>query len=333
MLWSVKHRTQDRPSDDGSKVTGLDSFLLLHIRTNPGQGFGAIVQSAQAACRVSRTTAARHLSQLVRFGGLTLLPERTYVIADRAAANATAVADVRWSDYTVVINPDGSARIFIDQEWRVVSGEVDHIDFFSPKPPRRFIWWSSTAARLTRIPATRAVTRQTTHRLTWETPVTARDPAWQWYRLCYDLRPWYRMAFSPRALPRKVGVEPNPEFEFETVEVKSRARPFLQRLVPDAHLRLHVILPEGYPFGRVQCHVRLLAESDRFDGSEERRLARLEEDAWHQYGLQRCGTSFTLSVPRPLVDRHYEIAWSLPTAAKYAHWLAAVSRPRASRPR
>jgi hypothetical protein len=326
----VKPRAPAPSRDDVLQVTGLDSFLLHQVRTNPGQRFGAIVQAAQAACRVSRTTAARHLSRLVRFGNLTLLPERTYVIADPAAANATAVADVRWSDYTVVINPDGSARIFIDQEWRVVSGEVDHIDFFSPKPPRRFIWWASGAARLTRIPATRAVTRQTTHRLTWETPVTARDPSWQWYRLCYDLHPFYRMAFAPRALSRRPGAEMNPEFEFETVEVKSRARPFLQRLVPDAHLRLQVILPEGYPVGRVQSHVRLLAESDRFDLAEERRLARLKEDAGHQYGLRRSGSSFTLSVPRPVVDRHYEIAWTLPTTAAYDRWISAVSRPRPS---
>ncbi|MCI4319062.1 MAG: hypothetical protein L3K23_02880 [Thermoplasmata archaeon] len=322
----MKDRPAATPDVAESSASGIDSFLLSYIRTHPGQGFGAIVQAAQGACHVSRTTAARHLSRLVRFGTILQLSEGSYVIGDRTAATANAIAEVRWSDYTVVVNPDGSARIFIAQEWRVVAGEVDHIDFFSPKPPRRFIWWSSSAARLTRIPATRAVTRQTTHRLTWNTPVTARDSAWQWYRICYDLRPTYRMAFTPRGPSTSTGDTNHPDNEFETVEVKSRTRPFLQRLVPEAQVRLHVILPEGYPFGRVQCHVRLLAESARFDEPEEKRLARLGKEPGHQFGLRRDGTSFTLSVPRPLVDRHYEIAWSLPTVAGYRRWLSALSR-------
>jgi hypothetical protein len=136
----------------------------------------------------------------------------------------------------------------------------------------------------------------------------------------------YRMAFTPRAGARTVGDNDHPDHEFETVEVKSRARPFLQRLLPDAQLRLHVVLPEGYPFGRVQCHVRLLAESARFDAPEEQRLARLGKDPRHQFGLGQSGSSFTLAVPEPLVDRHYEIAWSLPTVARYRRWLSGLSR-------
>jgi len=140
-------------SDTSDAGTGpIDSFLVRHIRLNPGLRFGAIVQSARVACRVSQATVARHLSRLVRIGELAVRPDRTYSFGEPAAATARAVLEVRRHDEAVIIDSCGTARGIAQDEFRVISGKLTHLYFIFPKPTRQFILWCSVVSRVSRPP-------------------------------------------------------------------------------------------------------------------------------------------------------------------------------------
>ncbi|MCI4322700.1 MAG: hypothetical protein L3K03_01530 [Thermoplasmata archaeon] len=237
-----------------------------------------------------------------------------------------AVVEIRWSDEAVIIRPDGTARVFTQREFRVVSGRLEHLEFTLPRPARQFIWWCSTAGQLTEIPAARAPTRECTYHLEFATPLTAQKPSWQWISVNADLPRWYRMAAGTAAKSRGVVAHNKFDTESESILVPSQNQRFRQRLTTDAHLRLQVMLPEGYPAGPAQCRVRFLTEADHVDTTEELRLAELGRNPSNQDGFRQFGKTFTLSVPHHLLDRRYEIEWELPTAAQRDRWLGAKHR-------
>jgi len=321
----VERAAPDSEASD-SRAEPVESFLLRHIRENPGLGFGAIVQAAQAACNVSRATAALHLSRLVRFGDVSLLPDRIYLIAEPGAPAARAIMELRWSDATVIIHPDGSARHIIQQEFRVVSGQLDHIEFGHAKPLRQFIWWCTAASRASRVPATQAPSRLSTDYIEFAAPLIARKAAWHRFCVAEEMPPWYRMACPQRVASRHVAARDEPTHEAESIELPSQDRRFGRRLTSDARLRLQMVFPEGYPVGPARCRVRFLTEPGLIDSVEELRLASLGADQGHQDGLRRFGSTLTLSVPRPRLDREYEITWALPTLTQRDRWLAGERR-------
>jgi hypothetical protein len=319
-------------SDHGSgdqEESELDSFLIERIRSSPGVRFGAIVRAASAERKVPRSTTARHLSRLLRYGDVTLLPDRGYHIGELSSTSGRALLEVRWYDVVAFVLPDGSARMVSQEEWRVVSGQLSHIEFNHPVPPRQFLVWSTAPGRIARIPAIRAPSRLSMDRVDFTTPLTARRSTWQ--RVCVNVEwpAWYRMARSPAASGGRP-TRSEPSREFQSIQVPSQGLRFGRRLTSDAQLRLQVVFPAGYPIGPARSRVLFQTEPDRNDPAEEGRLAGLANDEVRRDGLRRSGTTLALSVPRPLVDRHYTIEWALPTAAERRGWLA-TQRKRIAR--
>lgn len=314
-------RTITKSSD--SPPTGrIDAFLIQYIRDNPGLRFAAIVRATQGSCQVSRRTAAWHLSRLVTYGDLTLLPNRTYVAGDPAAPTARAIIEVRFIDGAVTIHPDGSSRVFLQSEFRVTSGRIDHLEFRWPKPSRRFVWWCTADSRWFRAPSAQVPDRVPTDYVRFATPLSSRDHAWQQYRLYADVPQRYSMARGAATVLRSKAVQSEVRCESEWLGLPNENLRYGHRLTSDAHFRLAVILPEGYPAGPIRCHVRLMPELDRVDSTEEIRVAALGDGEGRQEGLRRYGSMLILSVPRPRLDRRYEVEWALPSVAQRGRWLA-----------
>jgi hypothetical protein len=306
--------------------TDTDSFLLQYIRSNPGVRFGALSRATQLACHVSRATATRRIARLVRFGEVTLLPDRTYVAGGSTTPPSRAVMEIHWTDDAVVIRPDGSSRDFVRREFRVVSGQLDHILINHPGPVRQFIYWSTTAGRMKWVPASRTPSRQGKHLFSFAAPLTARTTTWQRMSWTTEFPKLYRMAYTPKSGAPRSGAEGETARESEAVEFETESRRFEHRFSPEAHLRLQIVFPEDYPIGPARCRVRFGTEPNRFDVIEERRLAKLSGDRWRLDGMRRSGTTLTLSVPQPLLDREYEIEWALPTTTERVRWLTAQRR-------
>jgi hypothetical protein len=320
----VAKRPPTEADASGSGLSDIDSYLIDHIRANPGLRFGALVRAAYEARDVPRTTTARHLSRLVRWGELILGPERTYIVGEPNDPTARTVLEVRWYNVAVIIRPNGNARIVSEEELRVVAGRLDHIEFNHPKQPRQFLAWTTAGGRITYLPAFDAPSRLSMHRIDFQAPLTARRSTW--HRVCVSVEwpAWYRMARPPTG--RGLAARTDSAWEFQSIEVGSLGRRFERRFSPDAMLRLQVVLPDGYPVGKTRCRVRFQTETDRIDVSEERRLAQLSKDELREDGLRRFAQTFTLTVPMPVLDRHYTIEWTLPRSADRRRWLAAQRR-------
>lgn len=307
------------------KLSELDTFLVQCIRAKPKIRFGGIVKAAREARGVPRTTAARHLARLVRWGEVMLLPERAYIVGEPDAPGARAVVEVRWYNVVVVIRPNGDARIVSDEELRMAAGRLDHIEFNHPKPPKQFVVWTTIPGKLSTLPPSESPSGLPVHRIDFTTPLTARDATWQRVSVSVEWPSWYRMA-GPESRASSKRNRPGAFDELQSIEIASLGRRFERRLTPDARVRLQVVFPECYPLRGVRCRVRFHSETDRIDQSEEDRVIRLSTEADGPYGLKKFGTTITLTVPKPMLDRHYTIEWRLPTGAQYRRWQSALLR-------
>lgn len=314
-------RVASSPASVDPRAARVEAFLVRHVRDHPGLTFGELIRVARLSRAIPRSTAARHLARLVRFGELTLLPDHTYIAGDAGSAPGRALVEVRWQDIVIVVNTDGSARSFMQREFRVVSGSVDHMDFTTPRPLHQFVCWSTAPGRVSRIPAHRAPNRLLTYRYDLAAPLTPRSPGWQHMPLYFDQPFWYRMEWEPPARRTGKSSSDEPDRESESIEVASQGRLFGQRLTPDAYLRLMIVLPRGYPVGAASARVRFQADPTREDLDEEARLAALTGDTGSSAGFRRDGATLALTVPQPRVDRHYEIVWGLPTVSDRSRWL------------
>ncbi|HZY69531.1 MAG TPA: hypothetical protein VFF67_00940 [Thermoplasmata archaeon] len=222
------------------------------------------------------------------------------------------------------IQPDGNARIVSEEELRVVTGRLDHMEFNHPNVPRQFIVWTTVAGQTSKVSAVNAPSRLSIDRIDFASPLTARDSAWQRVCVSAEWNDWFRMAQPSTA--RGQSATTQLQTEYQSIEIASLGRRFERRLTPDATIRLQVILPDRYPVRGARYHVRFHSETDRVDPIEEKRLGQLARDDWRQAGLRDFGSTFTLTVPRPLLDRHYAIGWDLPTIEQRRAWLAELRR-------
>jgi hypothetical protein len=322
-------------ANSDSVVTSIDGVLLDFVRSNPGVGFGPIVEAVRGARKVSRATAARHLSRLVRFGDLTLREDRTYVVGEPHSASTRPVVELRWSEAAIIIRSDGSAQALRTQELRVVSGQLSQLEFNHPLPLRRFAWWISVPGRMVRIPAIRSHTVMSMHLFRPLRPLAARDSTW--IRICrYEEWPkCFELYAGRRSKGRGGWNTAEPRVGNQSIEIPAQDRCFQQRLSADSALRLVLTLPAGYRARPSRCRVRYLLEPDRIDIVEQARITGLSREKSVQAGLRRAGNATTLTIPRPVLDRYYEIEWTLPTPSRTAGFQApdreASARPQPRR--
>jgi hypothetical protein len=303
-------------------VTGsrIASFLTEYVRGHPGSRFGPIILAAQGSLRISRATAARQLARLVRFGDLVLLPGRTYGIGRTPGSIARAVVEIRRQDWTIQVLPSGAGRLLSDREFRVVSGVLNFLDVAFPGPPRDLSWWLSAPARLNASPESIAGVAAYGYRMDLETPLSAREPIWHRWVIGAEIADWFQMARPPSEDGKPRGRRPRLTTEFVCNYVPAQARRYEQRLSGDAHLRLQVTLPGGFPLGRVGYRVTHQADPSQADGAEAARIEALSREHWGQEGFRRSGRTLALSIPEPQLDRRYCLTWELPTARRHDQW-------------
>ncbi|MCI4320483.1 MAG: hypothetical protein L3K23_10225 [Thermoplasmata archaeon] len=300
----------------------IQQFILQHLRANPGLEFGRLVGSAQNACRASRATVARHLAALVGQGEIVRREDRTYILGEPSTLRPRPVIQVRRYDVSSIIRPSGTARFLFHREFRITSGTLDHFEFFCPDPPGVFDWWCTASSRVSRAPRARPPGRQFTHRVDFDPPLRARKSNWHRWDLHVECPAWYRMVDAPVG-PSGIGARSDERsLETESNKLESQRPECVQRFAPNAMLSLQVVFPTGYPVGATECRVRSLAQPDRIDAVEQLRMVRLGSEERGRHGLRRQGNTVTLSVPRPLLDRHYELRWVLPETDQWDRWIA-----------
>ena len=317
---------RDDPKLDAD-TPDIEGFLVRYVRANPGSRFGAITQATQLACHVSYRTAAWHLARLVTYGEITLLRNRTYSIPEAPPSSARALLEVRWDSQYLTGYPDGTARELKQQEFRVVSGLLKYREWNYPTKPRQLTWWSTVPGRVVYVPPRLSKNRLNTFRAMFEKPLSARDSTWHRAEVIVEMASWFRMARKASKASPTGGSVSKSVSESEWNGLPSQSSRHGYRFSADAYLRLHVVLPERFPVGRVGYHVRFMLDDSRFDAHEERRLADLTSDRNTLDGLRQYGRILVLSVPQPRLDRRYEIEWRLPSTATRDRWLAASHRP------
>lgn len=313
-------RTTERAIDTEPGRAGLEELLLRLLRDSPRSRFGELLERTRREQELSRATFARHLAKLVRFGDIVLDSDHTYSVRVADGAPPRPAIEIRWDESILVIRPDGSPQAFVTREFRVISGSVEFLDLQFFESPRHFRWWLSAPARLSWTPAQEAPNRQPIARLDLAKPLTARHSEWQ--RLCVsvEMPPWYPMWRGPGARPLATGAGVRGGRCSEFVELLSHARKYEQRTGPDTILRLQVVLPDGFPLSAPRPRVGISPDRDRTDHQEVRRLKTLGARPDAQVGLRRSGSTMTLTVPRPLLDRAYGIDWGLPLKADFDGW-------------
>jgi hypothetical protein len=320
----------DQDSEGLSHPTGggasVESYLIKHLGANPGLRFGALVHAAQTACHVSRITVARHLARLIRFGDIAQLPDHTYCVVEPTAPTQRSTLEFRRSEETYLVLPDGTARDFIHEEFRVNSGKLEHMELNVARSPRMVDWWSTTPSQISDVASIHTPTRMFTLYFEFAKPLIARNATWQTICWSMDLPDWYRMSYASKARSHSARIRHELATEAESIHFASEAPRFAQRLSADALLRLQVVFPLGYPIGPARSRVVFHSEPKRIDTAEDARLMKLSEDDSHQDGLRRIGSKLVLSVPRPRLDRIYKIEWALPTTTQRNRWLSAESR-------
>jgi hypothetical protein len=309
------------PGNSDRGVGTVEAFLVEYIRSHPGLRFGVIVQATQQACRSSRATTAKHLARLVRFGELVLLPDHTYVRGEPTSATARATLEYRSMNTTLIISASGSAQALLEPTFRVVAGELDHMEFQFPYSVRHPRWWRTMAGQEGRLPDP-PPSRTNTYRLDFGTPLTARRPVWQSICLSLVIPGAFRMSRPSSIATRKGAGRESATRETLDVPVSSQGRRFGRCFAPDARLRQQAIFPIGYPVGAARGRVLYLTEPDRRDTEEEARIEKLAENRGYLDGLHRVENMLSLSVPRPRLDRIYGVEWDLPTRPQFDHWRA-----------
>jgi hypothetical protein len=309
------------PTIDPRGSSSIDLFLQEYVGKHPGLRFGPLVRAARQACGVSQRTAAWHLARLVTYGDLVLLSNRTYVVRGAAPSPPRPVVEVRNYEGMVSMPVDGTSQEFTVKEFRVVSGELDRLEWPVPELARQFVWWGSMPNRLTLNENVRVPTRMRAHVVRFTPPLSSKDPIWHRYQIYGETARYARMAHERQAGPQG---EAGEEFtQTEWIGLPRQRELFSYRWAPDAHMRLVVVLPHGYPIGVVRCRVRSLSDPSRSDHDEEARLVELGREEHGQEGFRRSRTVLSVSVPEPQLDLSYELEWRLPTTAQRRRWIAA----------
>jgi hypothetical protein len=300
----------------------VEAFIATYVRSHPGSAFGVLIQALRTEFGVSRSTAARYLSDAVRYGEVARLPDQTYVASGLETYSTRPVVEVRRHHEIFLVAPNGRVTAFLEEEFRVVSGRLDHIEVRLPRVPRNPDWWLSWPARASGVAPDNTPESVYTIRHDFFRPLTPRRTEWQQLYASFGAPHSYRMARSDRTLPSTSDPRRDPAYASEAIEVRSELPRFRRRLAPDAHMRVQVVLPDGYPIGSIRCRVFLQTESNRRDLLEEERVVRLTKEPASRDGLRRAGSIIVLTVPRPKIDRVYWLEWELPTRVQRNRWLA-----------
>jgi hypothetical protein len=307
----------------GSRSELIEAFLIELIRAHSPLKFGAICSAALTKRSLPERTVARHLARLVRNGEVTIHPDRTYTLPDPKSPEPRATTESRWMEHVVVLRPDGSAAIFVHQEFRVVSGRITRIEYAHASPLRRFSWWCSVPGLASPIPQALAPSRMSAIAINFATPLTARRSTWEQVCVAEEVPDRFRMAYAGTRRGRTAAPGTPPEWESEWIGYAQQARRLDHRYSKDAYLRLQVLYPQGYPFRRCRFRVRYSTDPDRTDPSEEGRIASLSKDPLHQNGFRAGLSLYVLSIPRPVIDRRYCLEWELPTETRRNQWIRA----------
>jgi hypothetical protein len=309
------------PEDEYPRSKPVEAFIAEQVRSHPGSAFGALIHAIRAEFGVSRSTAARYLSDAVRYGEVARLPDQTYVASGLETYSTRPVVEVRRHHEIFLVEPKGSVTAFLEEEFRVVSGRLDHIEVRLPRAPRTPDWWLSWPSRASGVAPDNTPESVYTVRHDFFRPLTPRRTEWQQLYASFGAPHSYRMVRSARTQSSTSDPRRDPDYASESIEVRSELPRFRRRLAPDAHMRLQVILPEGYPHGAIRCRVFLQTESNRRDPVEEERIDRLSADPASRDGVRQAGSKLLLTVPRPKIERVYWLEWELPTHAQRNRWL------------
>jgi hypothetical protein len=295
------------------------NFLLRYLDGNPGQRFGPLVRAIVARSGLSRATVAHHLAELVRLGDVARRADGTYVVARGGTPVGRPVLEVKWQERVYHLYPDGRAVEFLQQEFRVVWGRLEHLEFIFRTAPGSYVWWSSWRSRARSVAI---APRDPPSGLLFEfqEPLTPRDPSWQRFRLTLELPGFSQM--SQLGVNRPVSNSPkeSPLRESVFTATPSSMLWMQQRFATPSHLHLEVHFPQRYPLPDTKPLVRYETELRHSDSEELDRLTRLSSDPAGQNGFRRAGSAVSLSVPSPVLDRRYEIQWTLPAASPSARW-------------
>jgi hypothetical protein len=319
----------ERVSEDatGPGPGRIDSFLRELVGAAPGLRYSEIARTTCEALGVAEVTVFRHLTRLIRYGELVVSPRRTYSVPAKPVSTSRAAESTRWYGTTIVLDAEGNMHDFTEREFRVVAGQLDHLEFNFVEPPSQFNLWCSHPSRVVEVPGSKTPSHRTMYRLEFQPPLRARDPEWTRYAGQVSLPRWYRMSSDPSVPSPAEHAGRRGRWETCTIQVP-RYLPRFERILPDnARLFLQVVLPWGYPIGPVVSQVRFLSDERRVDEIESRRLDSLKGEAAGAGGFHRSGNVLSLAVPKPLSDRVYEIAWQLPTVARRERWLASTRPP------
>jgi hypothetical protein len=316
-----------KAQEAGRRVApSVDEFLLGHIRDSPGERFGPIVRSAVGTCHVSRATAAIRLARLVRLGEVVLLPNRTYMIPGVGVPVARPVVETRWFEESYRLGVDGSAELTLRQEFRVVSGRLEHVGLTFGTSPTRIDWWCSAGAKEVAPPPAGRSGASTRYRFDFDQPLTAGDPSWQRFEAAVVLPHTSRLwRSSPLTGANRAPTE-DANWESLFMQTLSQSPRFEERFASGAWLRLQIRFPDGYPVEQSQFRVLYETETNWRDTPEEVRIAQLSTIPGSWGGFRQDGALLSLCLQDPELDRRYEIRWLLPSIEQGNRWLAAESR-------
>ncbi|MCI4322572.1 MAG: hypothetical protein L3K03_00870 [Thermoplasmata archaeon] len=324
---------KDEESLDGSP-RGIEAFLLQYVRAHPESRWQDIVSAACGGLRVSRSTVARQLKRLVQFGDLAVLPNGRYSPPEAREARSPILIETRLWEWTTVVHGDGSAWEHETREFRVLAGRVSRYRLNFNGPFQNLQWWFSSPTQLRWLPVGSQEPRLPVAEFTFDPALSARDARWERLSRGNDAIHRFRMyqgAVTPFSTDRSSATSP---YEFESVGLEGLPIPGRSG-PPEATplLRVHLVLPQGYPFHGADFMVHAVGDVRRVDAEEQARIVHLEKNSGGQDGFLVHGSTFTLSIPAPKLDRQYVVRWGLPTRPQYERWLDSLRLPALDPPR
>ncbi|MCI4322441.1 MAG: hypothetical protein L3K03_00205 [Thermoplasmata archaeon] len=301
----------------------IESFLLDHLRDHPRLRYRELVRATVDARRGSERTAARALAGLVELGEVVQLADASYAMAGSSEAPFPVVLERQWLELWGSVQADGSYWSNLSSTSRVVQGRLEFAPIVVPGGALCHTWWSSHPHRIRQVSPDESDSGLPMEVMEYREPLTARNRDW--------VRHTFEIGFPP-VLRMWDGAPGHEADETRGVDARYESARFLEpsqprpgvsyRFSPDAHFRMRLLFPPGYPFGEASLQVQVGGSGSRSDAAEVARIEALGRDPQSPEGLRRIGSTLSLSVPHPRLDRSYRVRWRLPSRAAYLRWLS-----------